>query len=266
MPDADQHAHAERARPPEESEVAREAPEASAEPAPEGPAQSGRARLIDALRRPHRGQLLAAVLLAVVGFAGVTQVRSNVDDSTYAGDREQELIDLLSGLAGAGQRAQSQLQSLQTTKDRLESSTSKRQAALDQAQKQAETLSVLAGLVPVTGPGIQITITEDTGEVKVDAFLDLIEELRSNGAEAIEVNDKVRLVAQSSVEQAVGGLDIDGTLVRSPFVVKVIGEPATLRAAVTFLRGPQDELENNGATVNVDEIQSLNIRAVHKTQ
>jgi len=206
------------------------------------------------------------VLLAVVGFAAVTQVRTNVDDSTYAGSREQDLIDILSGLAGTSQRAQAQLQSLQATKQRLESSTSKRQAALDQAQQQADTLNVLAGLVPVTGPGIQITITEDTGEVKVDSFLDLIEELRSNGAEAMEVNGKVRLVAESSVEQGVGGLEIDGTLVHSPFVVKAIGEPATLKGAVTFLRGPEDELKSDGATVDVDELQSLNIRAVRSKE
>jgi len=237
------------------------------EPAPteEAPAETGRDRLVAALRRPRRGQVLAAVLLAVVGFAAVTQVRTNVDDSTYAGDREQDLIDILSGLAGTSQRAQSQLESLQATKDRLESSTSQRQAALDQAQQQADTLSVLAGTVPVTGPGIQITITEDTGEVKVDSILDLVEELRSNGAEAIEVNGKVRLVAQSSFEQGVGGLDIDGTLVRSPYVLKVIGEPATLKGAVTFLRGPQDELEDDGAVVDVDEVQTLNIHAVHAT-
>lgn len=257
MPDREHPTPRESARPPEDPDAARQ---------PVGSQERGRTRLMEALRRPGRGQVLAAVLLAVVGFAGVTQVRTNVDDSTYAGDREQDLIDLLSGLAGASQRAQSQLESLQATRDRLESSTSKRQAALDQAQEQADTLSVLAGLVPVTGPGIQITITEDTGEVKVDSFLDLIEELRSNGAEAIEVNGKVRLVAQSSVEEAVGGLDIDGTLVRSPFVVKVIGEPATLRAAVTFLRGPEDELENDGTTVRVDEVQSLNIHAVRHTQ
>lgn len=227
---------------------------------------SGRSRLLEALRRPRRGQLLAAVLLAVVGFAAVTQVRTNVDDSTYAGAREQDLIDILSGLAGTSQRAEAQLQTLEQTKAQLESSTSKRQAALDQAQQQADTLSVLAGLVPVTGPGIEITITEDTGEVKVDSFLDLVEELRTNGAEALDVNGKVRLVAQSSIEQGVGGLEIDGTLVHSPFVVKAIGEPATLKGAVTFLRGPADELKGDGATVKVVELQSLDILSTHKNQ
>ena len=232
------------------------------DPAEERP--SGRSRLLDALAHPRRGQVLAAVLLAVVGFAAVTQVRTNVDDSTYAGSREQDLIDILSGLAGTTQRAQAQLQDLQETKTRLDSDTSKRQAALQEAQSKVSTLSVLAGLVPVTGPGIKITITEQTGAVKSENFLDLIEELRTNGAEAIAINDKVRVVAQSSFDQGVGGLIVDGKLLTSPYVVTVIGDPAVLESAVTFGRGPADELKDDGADVKVTQEQDLDIHAVRQ--
>ena len=43
---------------------------------PSGEPQDGRARLLAALRRPAtRGQAVAGVLLAVLGFAAVTQAR-----------------------------------------------------------------------------------------------------------------------------------------------------------------------------------------------
>lgn len=226
---------------------------------------TGRDRLVEALRRPRRGQVLAAVLLAVVGFAAVTQVRTNVDSSTYAGSREQDLIDILSGLAGTTQRAQSQLADLQRTKQQLQSDTSRRQAAIDQAQQQIDTLNVLAGLVPVTGPGIEITITEKTGHVSVQSFLDLVEELRSQGAEAIDINSKVRLVASSSFEQAADGLYVDGQLVTPPYHVTVIGEPATMNQAVTFARGPEYELNQDGASVEVRQVQSLDIHTVRSS-
>ena len=48
------------------------------------------------------------MLLALVGFAAVTQVRSNQVDDTYAGLREQDLIDILNGLAGTSQRAEAE--------------------------------------------------------------------------------------------------------------------------------------------------------------
>ena len=53
------------------------------------------------------------LLLALVGFAGVTQVRANDVDDDYASLREGDLIDVLDGLAGARQRAEAE-------RDRLE--------------------------------------------------------------------------------------------------------------------------------------------------
>ena len=229
---------------------------------------SGRRRLLDALThaRSGRGQVVVAVLLAAVGFGAVTQVNSNDHDATYAGYREQDLIDVLSGLAGTTQRAQDELSRLQATRDRLTSATQQRQAALDQAQSQVDVLSILAGQVPVTGPGIRITITETTGSVDVNSFLDLIEELRSARAEAIEVNGKVRLVASSSFEQGPDGLFVDHQLLSPPYTVDAIGSPDALAGAVTFARGPEDEFADDGAEVKVTERDKLSLTAVHPTQ
>lgn len=233
------------------------------EPAVDEPTPpTGRDRLRRAMLRPSRGQVVVAVLLALLGYAAVTQVRfTNVDD-TYASLREQDLIDVLNGLAGATQRAESEIARLERTRDDLQSSTGARQAALAQAQKQSDTLAIMAGLVPVTGPGIRVTITEDDGTVDVDTMVDMVQELRTAGAEAIQINEKVRLVASSSFEDAIGGIRVDGALVTSPYVVDVIGEPSTLQGAITFPKGPRDQFEDEGATVDVDQLASLDIEAV----
>jgi uncharacterized protein YlxW (UPF0749 family) len=118
--------------------------------------------------------------------------------------------------------------------------------------------------VPVTGPGIRVRIVEDTSAVNMDKFLDLIQELRSVGAEAIQVNVNKRLVAQSYIEQVPGGLVVDGTVLAPPYVVEAIGEPTTLAGAVTFARGPQDAFEKDGATVTVTKLPTLDITSVHK--
>jgi uncharacterized protein YlxW (UPF0749 family) len=230
--------------------------------APEPAARTGRDRLLRDLRRPRRSQLVVAVLLALVGFGAVTQVRTTDADSSYAGYREQDLIDVLNGLSATTQRAQSELSRLEQRRNELQSATQRRQAALDEARSQAETLNILAGLIPVNGPGIRVRITEQTAEVDVDAFLDLVQELRSNGAEAIAVNNKVRLVAQSSFDKVPGGLLVDGKVLEPPYVVDAIGAPSTLEGAVTFLSGPQDEFERDGAKVTVEKLNDLDITAV----
>lgn len=227
---------------------------------PDPAAPSGLRRMWQALRVPRRGQAVVGVLLALVGFGAVTTVRANVDDASYAGYRQQDLIDLLSGLAGTSQRAQAQLQQLTRTRHQLESATNQREAALSHASQELDTLRVLAGTVPVQGPGITVTITEITGQVTVDDFLDLIEELRSNGAEALDVNGR-RIVAQTSFDQDGDGLLVSGKLVNPPYVVTAIGEPTTLAAAVTFTRGPGYELRSDGAQVDVAQSQSLTIHS-----
>jgi uncharacterized protein YlxW (UPF0749 family) len=226
---------------------------------------AGRARLLNALRHPSRGQAIVAVLLVVLGYAAVTQVRFTQVDNTYAGLREQDLIDVLSGLAGTSQRAEAEIARLRRTRDDLRSSTTAREAALAQAQQQADTLAVLAGLVPVTGPGIRMTVTEQDQPVDVQDLVDTFQELRTAGAEAIQVNGKVRVVADTSVEDTTGGLLVDDQLVSSPYVIDVIGEPHTLAASgVNFPDGPRELFEQDGAEVKVDELSSVDIESVVK--
>jgi len=228
------------------------------------PVQSGRQRLTNALRTPSRAQAIVGVLLAVVGFAAVTQVRANEVDSTYAGYREQDLIDVLNGLAGTTQRAQAEISRLESTRQDLQSSTDSRQAALAQAQARSDTLSILAGLVPVTGPGIRITIKEVTSQVRTDDVLDTIEELRAAGAESMQINGQVRIVAQSSIQDAAGGFSVDGTLLEAPYVIDVIGDPHTLAGALSFPDGPTQKFKDGGAEVQVNELTSLDIEAVRQ--
>ena len=103
----------------------------------------------------------------------------------------------------------------------------------------------------MTGPGIRVTVTEGPQHVDVDSVLDTIEELRSAGAEAMQVNGKVRLVAQSSVQSTPSGIEIDGVELTSPYVFDVIGDPHTLQGALSLSDGPIAEFQDSGATVDV---------------
>ncbi len=215
-----------------------------------------------ALRAPTRQQLVVGVLLAALGFAAVTQMRSYEVNDTYAGYREQALIDVLNGLAGTTQRAEAELQRLEETRSRLQSDTSAEQAALEQARDEMDSLEVLAGVVPVTGPGIRVTITEVGGEVDIDSMLDTVQEMRTSFAEAMQVNGQVRVVASTSFEDGVGGIYVDGVLLEPPYVLDVIGDPATLHGGMTFPDGPIDQLREDGAEVTVEELPSLDIESV----
>ena len=230
-----------------------------------GPRPTGRERLLAALTaRPSRGQAVVGVLLAIVGFAAMTQVQSNERDDTYSSLRQSDLIRVLDGLAGTSQRAEDEIDRLRQTRDDLRTSTSSRQAALEQARQEASTLSILAGTVPTVGPGVRITITDDRGEIQDDTILDVIQELRAAGAEAMEFNDKVRVIAQTSVEDNGAGIAVDDEVLDAPYVIDVIGEPTTLAGSLDFATGPVDRVRDEGGTINFEEPDEVRIDSVVK--
>ncbi|QYJ05119.1 DUF881 domain-containing protein [Nocardioides panacisoli] len=231
------------------------------------PARPGQSRLFAAIARPSRRQAVVAVLLGLLGFMAVTQVSVTANENDYSALRQQELVDVLDGLAGARQRAQGEIDRLESTREELRSSTNQRQAAIDAAREEIDNLTMLAGLVPVTGPGIRATITEEgEGRVDVGSLIDVIQELRTNDAEAIQVNGTVRVVADTAITDAPGGFELDGQLVEPPYIIEAIGEPSALAGALDTRVGAGIGLVDDGAQVEVAELNSLDITAVQEPE
>ncbi|MDD2569159.1 MAG: DUF881 domain-containing protein, partial [Clostridia bacterium] len=90
-----------------------------------------------------------------------------------------------------------------------------------------------------------ITITADSPLMNVD-LVDIINELRVTGAEAIAVND-VRITSYTSIGEGVDAnnnaiITINGSRLLTPVVIKAIGKPATLQEGLTFPGGIIDNL------------------------
>ena len=91
---------------PEPSPRPRRAAAADATTADAGPKPAtGPGRLWQALAHPGRGQVIAAVILFVVGVGGATQIKLTSADDAYTNARREDLIQILDGLgvAGAGE-------------------------------------------------------------------------------------------------------------------------------------------------------------------
>jgi uncharacterized protein YlxW (UPF0749 family) len=213
-----------------------------------------------------RSQLVVGILLATLGFAAVVQVRSTHADSDYAGARRQDLVLLLSSVESAAQRTQTEIADLERTRRALENSSHRTQIAVLSAKRELQVLGVLAGTVPVVGPGVRITIDDPSGSVGAASLLNAMEELRDAGAEAIEINGSVRVVAQTALVDASPGVRVGGTVVRPPYVIEAIGAPHTLAEAVVFPGGMQAEVKALGGSVAVQEEASLRIDALRSPQ
>jgi uncharacterized protein YlxW (UPF0749 family) len=214
----------------------------------------------ESIRRPSRGQVVVAVLLAVLAFAAVTQVRLTGGNDRYAGMRQADLVQVLNGLSTAARRAEADLNRLETTRDSLRSRSERSTAALQQARSQLSDLGILAGTIPATGPGIEVTVTMPPGaRLKVTDLLDGVEELRDAGAEAMQINDEVRVVAQTSFEEAGRGIKVDGHVLQAPYTIDVIGNPGTLERALSFPGGFKDGVGYDGGHVRVHRLRTAQI-------
>jgi uncharacterized protein YlxW (UPF0749 family) len=225
----------------------------------------GRDRLLGSLKRPRsRGQITAAVLLAVVGFASVVQVQAQERNNDYDGMREEDLVQLLNSLASASQRAENEIAQLEQTRSSLRSDTDSRQAALAQARERATVLGILAGSIPAVGPGIVVRVQDPEGKVGIDQMLNGVQELRDSGAEAFEINDTVRVVAQTSFEDGEDGIVVDGVELAPPYTIEVIGDPHTLERALNIYGGFVEDIEGPtiGGRVVIEQTQNVEVAAL----
>jgi uncharacterized protein YlxW (UPF0749 family) len=238
--------------------------QSSPRPGPERVEDVARQRLVRALVHPGRGQVVVAVLLAVLGAAAVTQVRIAGRDDDYAGLRQSDLIQALNGLQAASRRTEQDIRDLEATRDRLRDSNDKTATALDQAREELTTLGVLAGTLAAHGPGVRITITVPDSHLSLNYLLDGVEELRDAGAEAMEFNDSVRVVAQTSFESATAGIDVDGHVLESPFTIDVIGNPESLETALKFPGGFVDDVSLDEGKVTIKKSENIEVTVLRK--
>lgn len=242
----------------------RKKPEIPAIPkTPEPTPPSGRDALLAAFTsRPGRAQVVVGLLLFVVGFGAATQVRANEQDDRFTGLRQAELVRAFDGLAASTERAENEIDRLNRTREELLDDTSSREAALEAARQQEAVLDILAGVVPTTGPGIRIVIEDPEGQVSANVLLDLIQELRASGAEAMEFNDRIRVVAQSSIEQTAAGIEINGELLEAPYILDAVGEPGALEGTLDFKDGPIERVEEVGGSLDSEQLDEVLVESV----
>ncbi len=232
----------------------------STQPQEPGSQAEARNKVKDAFLRPSGRQIVIAVALGALGFAGVTQVRVSGADDAYATMRQADLIQMLNGFSAASRRAEQDIAELEKSREKLLSNTRGRQAALEQAQQEAQKVAILAGTIPAEGPGVRVTIEDPNLKISAGHVLDAIEELRDAGAEAIEFNDRVRVVATTYVAADQAGLKIDGVRLTAPYTINAIGDPNTLAGGLNVEQGFVDKVLEDDSRIEVQVKKSKNIR------
>lgn len=198
-----------------------------------------RAALAGLMRPAH---LLILVVTAAIGFLLVGQLRDTPDPSlALAAESEGDLARILAGLNSEADALQSELADLKLALADQQRSSQSEAAAMEAANDQLRTLQVLAGTVPVTGPGVTLTITDPAASITYDVLIDVVQELRDAGAEAVAVNNQ-RLGVAAAFGEREGRITLNDRTLEPPYIVQAIGQPATLDGGLKIPGGAQDAM------------------------
>lgn len=243
---------------------------------PDGRSEAGGA--LRGLIRPRlrRVDLAVAVLLAVLGFAAVVQVRSTQEQGPLATARQEDLVQILDDVANRNDRLRAEITALEQTRRELTSGSGSTEAALAEARRREQLLGILAGTVAARGPGLQLTITDPKSQIDAAVLLGALEELRAAGAEAVQIEgpvslgnnrtpggNQVRVVASTSFTDGdAGGVVVDQVLLRPPYRFVVVGDPATISTALGIRGGVVDSVQINGGEAFVERREELLVGAL----
>jgi len=117
---------------------------------------------------------------------------------------------------------------------------------------------IFAGLETVEGEGVIVTLDDNYPFLYVSDFdiLNVVNELKASGAQAISVNEE-RIVAMSEIREAGDYIVINGKQYKAPFVVKAIADPNNLERALMMIGGVVENLEAGGLKVSIKKSDKI---------
>ena len=135
--------------------------------------------------------------------------------------------------------------------------------SVDEISADLERVRAYAGLDPVAGPGVTISIS---GPIDGPGVEELINELRNAGAEAIAIGG-IRVVTGVVVTGAPGAAAIDGVRLEDGFEVAAIGAPDKLTGSLTRSGGVIAQLAATqpDVVVTVTPVDRLELAATTRT-
>ena len=223
----------------------------------------------DALTVPPGRKLFtvfAALLVVALGVAIAAQVHGTDSGDALNSARPADLLAVLDNLNRREASLREESANLQATIGELQRSGSG--AALGEARKRLDAVSIQVGSVAATGPGVVLRLEDPQARVRPEVMLDVIAELRAAGAEAMQIGGTdgatVRIGVDSWVGGAPGGIVVDDKRLQAPYTVTAIGDAPTLAAAVNIPGGVVDTVSRNGGKLSIEQSQQVTVAALRE--
>jgi len=220
------------------------------------------------IMRSKGAQISIAVVCLILGIMLAVQFRTTAAiQATQTDGRIEELTHKLQTVTS---ERDALAEEVLTLRSKLSNFRQTDQALADLQQEVIEA-NMAAGLIAVEGPGIILTVDDSplyyqVGE-NANAYivhdydlLNIVNELKSSGAEAISVNGK-RIIAMSEIRCAGPTIIVNADRIAPPFEIRVIGNPDILESGLLMPGGRLEQLKVLGMPVQIQKLEKVEIPA-----
>lgn len=204
---------------------------------------------------------LICVILGVMVAWQYKSVNYYESVSSFENKRVEDLKEELIKLQDTKNDLQTRLEELKQENLGYEKARAGDDEITQNLQKELSVARIFAGLVDVKGKGLIVTLDNDVESVQDTDVLNVINELRAAGAQAISVNDE-RVVATTEVRAASDYIMINGVQMKAPFVIKAISDPDKLERSLTMIGGVLSDLESYQIKADVKKSDEILIKKV----
>jgi len=211
-----------------------------------------------------------ALVSLVLGMMLSTQFKIVKRGGVITAQRAEELATQLKQLQSEKDALIKQINELESKINAYEDAASKTSVITQALKNDVEKYKILAGLTDLEGPGVIVTVSDSKQTVQPgqnpnlflvhdEDLLKIVNELRAAGAEAISLNDQ-RLISMSEIRGVGPTVVVNSVRFAAPYVIKAIGDPDTLEAALKLKGGVVDSLATWGIEVNIKKADKILIK------
>lgn len=226
------------------------------------------------MKKNYKAQVALGVVFMILAFLITIQFRSVTKNNESQQQNNQRIEDLLTELNKEREKNEAltaQVSEFETSIAQYRSEAEESSGNSKFMSEQLSRAEILAGLVDVKGPGITISLSDvnnrkamgNAAEANSTLIHDedirrVLNELSAAGAEAICVNDS-RIISTSAVRCVGPTVLVNDTKMAPPYVIKAIGKPDQLEAALNLNGGVIDGLKVWGFEISISKSDEITI-------
>ncbi len=219
--------------------------------------------------------IMSFIMIYVMSIQFKTVNKTDADELEYM--REAELKEILASYKQKYTDAQEELDGVKDKINEYTQNEKSEEEALKLLEDEVKEADMLLGNTDVEGEGVTITISSQTNmdssnsndvsvindgeqiEITHEDLLELVNELKLAGAEAIEINGE-RIVTTTDIFDVGSFILINGQRTKAPYTIRAIGNQSYLESALSVKDGYIDKYRSRGYNVEISKSREIIIK------